>query len=416
MMPVKVFWIMSFCALVALGFLVLLQSQPALAVLNPQTGSISGICRYYGNLPGPYPMDVCAHIDPGGGPVDDGCVNITFPGGKYTISGLADDNYYVSCAVSLDGSGGQPEDGDPTDFYDLDGDGDHDTVTVSGGNFQNIFIALGEANNQGRLIIYVDKDATGAADGSNWIDAYTQLPPAFGSINPALMGVEIWIADGTYKPTTGSSRTDAFHLRDNVEIYGGFAGTEILREQRKLTKHTTILSGQIGESEDEDNSYHVVEGSGTTNTAILSDVTIMDGYAKILPPLAPTANEDRGGGMLVINGSPIVANVRFVHNFANLYGGGMYVEGSSSSVYIINSLFNNNTAGSMGGGLNIYNGAKAWVINSSFVSNACNPGLPRVAGYNYGEEILKKLISKTPFCPPIPHRIFIAPLSITAVS
>ena len=377
----RVLWTLSICALAAFSFLVLASSQPAFAVLSPQTGSISGICQYYGNLTGPYPMDVCAHTDPNGPPVDEGCTDIPFPGGNYTISGLPDDTYYVSCTVSLDGSGGAPEDGDPVDMYDPDSDGDYEPVTVSGGEVKNVFIALGQAYNQGRLIIFVDRDATGGAnDGTNWKDAYTQLPPALGSADSALAGVEIWITDGVYKPTTGSTRAETFQLKNNVEIYGGFAGTEILREQRILNKHTTILSGEIGESEDEDNSYHVVDGSGVNNTAILADITIMDGYAKIIPPLAPSANEDRGGGMLVVNGSPKVANVRFINNYAYLYGGGMYVGGSSSSVYIINSLFNNNIAGSMGGGLNVYNGAHVWIINGTFVYNACNSGLPRGGG------------------------------------
>lgn len=378
MKKVSVFWILSICALAALSFFLLSQSQPALAVLSPQAGNISGICRYYGNLGGSYTIDVCAHTDLNTSPVD--CDQITSPGGEYSITGLENGTYYISALMSIDGSGGPPKTGDPVGMYDPDSDGDYETVTVNNNEVKNVNLSLDFSQDQGKLIIYVKRDASGANNGSNWKDAYTQLPTALSSADSALAGVEIWMTDGTYKPTTGSTRTDTFQLKNNVEIYGGFAGTEILREQRILTTHTTILSGQIGGSGDEDNSLHVVDGSGTNTTAILADVTIMGGYAKPSPPLVPTANEDRGGGLLIVNGSPKVANVRFVHNYANLYGGGMYVEGSSSTVYIINSLFISNTAGSMGGGLNIYNGPHVWVINGTFVSNACNPAFPRGGG------------------------------------
>ena len=373
MKKVSVFWILSICALAALSFFLLSQSQPALAVLSPQAGNISGICRYYGNLGGSYTIDVCAHTDLNTSPVD--CDQIISPGGEYSITGLENGTYYISALMSIDNSGGPPKTGDPVGMYDPDSDGDYETVTVNNNEVKNVNLSLDFSQDQGKLIIYVKRDASGANNGSNWKDAYTQLPTALSSADSALAGVEIWMTDGTYKPTTGSTRTDTFQLKNNVEIYGGFAGTEILREQRILTRHTTILSGQIGGSGDEDNSLHVVDGSGTNTTAILADVTIMGGYAKPSPPLVPTANEDRGGGMLIVNGSPRVANVRFVHNYANLYGGGMYVDGSSSSVYIINSLFNSNIAGSMGGGLNVNNGGHVRVINGTFVYNASNPSL-----------------------------------------
>ena len=46
-------------------------------------------------------------------------------------------------------------------------------------------------------IIYVDVDAKGANDGSSWADAYNYLQDAL-MMAPA--GIEIRIAEGTYKP------------------------------------------------------------------------------------------------------------------------------------------------------------------------------------------------------------------------
>lgn len=74
--------------------------------------------------------------------------------------------------------------------------------------------------------IYVDVNASGANTGASWTDAYTSLQQALDSASP---GDEIWVAQGTYKPsawpnggTTG--REKHFSLKNGVQIYGGFPG------------------------------------------------------------------------------------------------------------------------------------------------------------------------------------------------
>src|SRR5512139_3136979 len=73
-------------------------------------------------------------------------------------------------------------------------------------------------------IIYVKWDATGPThDGSSWAKAYTDLQSALAATRP---GIQIWVAAGTYKPTTGSDRSKSFNLQSGVKLYGGFAGNE----------------------------------------------------------------------------------------------------------------------------------------------------------------------------------------------
>jgi hypothetical protein len=60
--------------------------------------------------------------------------------------------------------------------------------------------------------------ATGNNDGASWADAHTDLQSA---LTAAPSGYEIWVAAGTYKPTTGADRTISFVMVDGVAICGG---------------------------------------------------------------------------------------------------------------------------------------------------------------------------------------------------
>ena len=96
-------------------------------------------------------------------------------------------------------------------------------------------------------VIYVDADATGADDGSSWTDAHTDLQDALAA---AGSGDEVWVAEGTYYPTSTSTRTFSFHLETGVAVYGGFDGTETQLSQRDWETNVTVLSGAIGAGAD----------------------------------------------------------------------------------------------------------------------------------------------------------------------
>jgi len=78
-------------------------------------------------------------------------------------------------------------------------------------------------------VIYVDDNAIGTNDGTNWADAYNYLQDGLADANTAEKPVEIRIAQGIYSPdkgagiTLGDSRAE-FQLISGVTIRGGFAG------------------------------------------------------------------------------------------------------------------------------------------------------------------------------------------------
>ena len=96
--------------------------------------------------------------------------------------------------------------------------------------------------------IYVKSDATGNNDGTSWDDAFTDLQDALAT---APLGDQIWVATGTYLPGTADSST--FHLSYDLELYGGFAGTEGSIDDRDIENNPTILSGDLnGDDVDDD--------------------------------------------------------------------------------------------------------------------------------------------------------------------
>ena len=106
---------------------------------------------------------------------------------------------------------------------------------------------------------YVDADASGAGDGSSWADAWPSLASALAAV-PS--GSEVWVAEGTYKPTTGTDRKARFVLPSRAKLYGGFSGAETKRSERDWIKHRTVLSGEIGnQSSQTDNSPMLVLGA-----------------------------------------------------------------------------------------------------------------------------------------------------------
>jgi len=169
--------------------------------------------------------------------------------------------------------------------------------------FGCVLLVLAGGSAPAQSVVYVASDASGANDGTSWTDAYTDLQVALTNT----VAGDIWVKAGTYKP--GSARTDSFAMKNNVAIYGGFAGTEdpamFDLDDRDFEMNETILSGDIGTiGDDADNCYHVFyhpdDGTNLDSTAVLDGVTIAGGNADDSRP------HSDGGGMYNSSSSPTV--------------------------------------------------------------------------------------------------------------
>jgi predicted outer membrane repeat protein len=282
--------------------------------------------------------------------------------------------------------------------------------------------------------LYVSDDAPPPGDGLSWTTAYTDLQDALAHA-AGVSGVvsEIRVGQGTYRPdrSTGD-RAATFQLISGVGLYGGYRGIDpndpgdpndhdpntfqstlsgdLLRNDGPpfVEEFTMCYSGEGTSAEPgceafdldgdtdvdqadlelilaggnyDDNSVHVVTGSGTDATAVLDGFTITAGYADLPHP------HDRGGGLhngSAPAGSPTVVNCKFMGNYA-CYGGGISNECGSRPM-VIDSLFQGNLAWEgNGAGIDnnyrtrctvvacVFQGNTAAYCGGGISSGGCNP-------------------------------------------
>lgn len=229
----------------------------------------------------------------------------------------------------------------------------------------------GETNS----ILYVKPAPTGLEDCSDWANACDLQIALFKTAR----GDKIWVAAGIYYP--GTRTVSSFNIESGVEIYGGFppAGGDL--EDRDWVANPTVLSGDIGKDDITDangvvtdtanivgeNAYHVVNGSGANESAVLDGFIITAGYASQKPP----RTDGFGGGMINWGGSPTLNNIIFQGNTAGkgaaYFGGGGMFNIYSSNPVLTNVTFIANTAG---GGAGMYNDKSSPILTKvTFTGN-----------------------------------------------
>jgi predicted outer membrane repeat protein len=230
-----------------------------------------------------------------------------------------------------------------------------------------------------REVIYVDTDASGANSGSSWKDAYMYLQDVLADANSSAKPVEIRVADGVYKPDQGGGQTPGdttatFRLINGVTLKGGYAGWgEPNPDARDVNEYETILSGDLSgndvivsnaadllnEPSRADNSYHVITGHQTDQTAVLDGFTITGGNANRGYWVAYY-----GGGITADSAGLQLVNCKIEGNVA-AQGGGLHI--GSGGAKLSGCTFSGNAAVHAGAMLN--GGQQTTVADCAFVDN-----------------------------------------------
>jgi hypothetical protein len=245
-----------------------------------------------------------------------------------------------------------------------------------------------------RCVIHVDDDATGLNDGTTWANAMTSLQDALATFKP---GYQIWVAAGTYRPDVGVGKTAGdrnatFQLVSEIELYGGFAGSESTLAGRDFDVNKTTLSGDLNGDDGADfsnmteNSISVLKGAGD---AILDGFWVVGGNGSSgggLSSQGPGMNvtirnstfmrnrASQGGAIFGYwSSGPIIVNSRFIANRSSGAGGAIFGNWSSQPT-VYGGLFVGNTAGGVGGAIAIEWSDTANIVNSTFASNTATAG------------------------------------------
>jgi hypothetical protein len=212
---------------------------------------------------------------------------------------------------------------------------------------------------------------TGANDGSSWADAFQGALGLQNALAVSMPGDVVFVAQGTYEPTDTGDRTAVIRMRSGVEIYGGFLGTESSPDERPpFGTALSILSGDLNGDDGGglfgDNSFHVLNGNGTSANAILDGFVVTGGNAD-----TAGANRDRGAGILCINlSSPTIRNCHFVANRCLFGGGAGYINGPAPA--FVACTFEDNDGGSFGGAFDIATGGAVRFDRCLFIGNTAD--------------------------------------------
>ncbi|TZF84595.1 hypothetical protein FW774_06305 [Pedobacter sp. BS3] len=190
-------------------------------------------------------------------------------------------------------------------------------------------------------------------DGKSWATAKT----LDAAIAAAVSGDSIFVAKGTYTATSGSALITLTGANNGIMLYGGFAGTETILNQRNLTANTTILQGD---------GNRVIYNQGSSALPITG--VVYDGFT-----ITGGNVTGSGGGMYNTYANITVANCIFKENTSSASGGGMY--NGNNQITLTNCKFYSNTANTNGGGgVLVSSGSSATITNCVFDDNKTSAG------------------------------------------
>ena len=214
----------------------------------------------------------------------------------------------------------------------------------------------------------------GTGNGSSWALASGDLQFV---INNSNAGDTVFVAKGTYVPIrradsatynsvyTPNNEDNAFLLKQDVYILGGFAGNETSASQRNWAKNPTILDGKLGECVYAHRVVLVAGSSclGTLDGFILqkspSDMQCASNGSPDITVNGENISSDWYSGITVCHSNPLLYNL-----IVQDCGTGICIA-NNSSPEIVNILIHSNT----NGGIQCYKSSPS-IYNSTITKNS----------------------------------------------
>jgi parallel beta-helix repeat protein len=182
-------------------------------------------------------------------------------------------------------------------------------------------------------VIHIDPGAVGTGNGENWANAYTTIS---GALAASTSGDELWARAAIYNETA--------YIPDGFALYGGFSGTEMLRDQRDWTVNETIIDAT---------------GQGTSAVTCLNS-TVLDGFT------VRHGEADKGGGVRFAGDGIVVANCRIDGNRAVNAGGGVFLAGDGS---VLEDCTIENNEAANGGGVAYGEAVSGPIVQNCVIAN-----------------------------------------------
>ncbi len=185
--------------------------------------------------------------------------------------------------------------------------------------------------------------------------------PAYTTVQGALAAAtgidEVWVAQGTYY--------ENLRMKPGVALYGGFAGSEMVRTQRNPALHPTVLDGSGAGS--------VIVMSYCLENAVVDGFTIQNGSGNASTVYGTTPGT--GGAISAYRSWPTITNNIIQDNTVSYRGGAIFLEGRYGPVVIRDNLFRRNAAPAGTGGAIVLGTMDAfWIEGNTFESNSSADG------------------------------------------
>jgi hypothetical protein len=254
--------------------------------------------------------------------------------------------------------------------------------TIDRGCYESTLFAPNSFNT-----IYVDSSITQSFNGSSWALAFKTLPEAIAASWRDTVVNKILIAKGTYLPTqkaythqsngtgnqmtTSSNRDVTFHLRNGIELYGGYAsggGT------RNFITNKTILDGNITGTFS-NGAIHTVFIDSNTNWAFANDSIIIDGIdiangngfnAGSVSINGTAIPNNAGAGIHINKGLVSIRNCNLYNNKGGVQGAALYAANAQLELSK-NYIFGNNS--NQNGVAGYFNNSNATITNCVIANN-----------------------------------------------